>query len=78
MDRLSGPRALDALAFLIASLVCSAVNVVGLERFFFFICFVILRFVFVLTCLTTDENCLLKLSAIFFGFEIYLPLNLID
>ena len=74
----SGPRALEALAFLMASVVCWALNCCGEAfRLFFLISFFILRAVLELLWVITDENCLLKAATIFDGLDRYFPLNLI-
>ena len=58
VDMLSGPSALEALAFLMASVVCSFVYTIGLSSDIFLLSLVVVLFVFVLTCLVTVVNCL--------------------
>ena len=77
MAILSGPSALDALAVFIALSVISSVISMVSSRLFFLMFFVTVLAVLELLCGIIEENCLLKLSAIFLGFEIYFPLNLI-
>ena len=76
MEILSGPSALEGLDFFIASLVSSEEKVLKSFCLFFFKFLVTFRAVFVLSCLVTEENCLLKASAILLGLDRYLPLNL--
>ena len=76
-DSPSGPRALDALAFFIASVVWSVVKEVRLVSLSFLSVLVSFLFDLVLLCSLTEENCLLNLSAMFFGAEEYFPLNFI-
>ena len=77
MEIPSGPSALEVLLCFMALLVSSGVYGTALFKPLFFRSFVILREIFELVCLTTEENWLLKLSAILSGFRMYLPLNLI-
>ena len=76
LDILSGPSALDAFSFLTAAIVCSVVKEEGAEALLAFNLFVTILDVFERLCGTTEEYCLLKPFAIFFGHDRYLPLNL--
>ena len=78
MEIPSGPSAFEALADLMAALVWSSVmSLESLSLFFLRRSLVVLLAVLLFTWRTTEEYCLLKRSAIFFGFEIYFPLNFI-
>ena len=75
VDNLSGPKAFEALAFLIAVLVLSVVIRSESAALFFLMSFVTVLAVLVLTCRITEEYWLLKRSAIFLGVVMYFPLN---
>ena len=73
---LSGPAALEGLADLMASLVCSVVKVAASSNLFFLICFDITLENLELLCLTTEEYCSLKAEDMLPGEDSIFPLNL--
>ena len=78
VEILSGPMALDALAFFMASLVAEKEKSWWSLQLLRLISFVRDLAVLLLLCLITEEYWMLKDEAMSFGLEIYLPLNLID